>query len=489
METILALDIGTSSTRAVLFDADDCAPISGAEFAVPHEPDATPDGGAWLDADALVEEAVECAARALAAAPGADVAAVALSTFWHSAVGVDGEGRARTPILLWADRRSAEQVARLRAEMDPAAYSERTGCPMHTSYLAGRLRWLAETDPDAFRASVRFLSPGEYLFARLFGPDRVSCSVSMASATGLMDQKHRQWDPQTLAHLPGMTPERLSPIGDDPVHGLRAPFADALPALADVPWFPALGDGACSNLGCGATGPDRLALMIGTSGALRVVAGAVPPATPPGLWRYQADAGRFLVGGALSNGGSVWAWLKDRLQLPALSAEEREAAIRALSPDAHGLTVLPFFQGERAPNWRDDARATITGLSAATTPLEIVRAHLEAVAYRFAAIRDRLRAAAPGGAIIGTGAGLKASPAWAQILADVLHEPLIVSAEDQASSRGAALWARERIGRGPIETAPFPLEARFEPNAAHAGLYATARARHEDLYRRLMPPG
>lgn len=485
METILALDIGTSSTRAVLYDAEDCAPVSGAEFAVPHEPEATVEGGSTLDPDVLVEEAVECAARALANAEG-EVAAVALSTFWHSAVGVDGDGRAQTPILLWADRRSAGQVASLRGEMDVAAYSERTGCPLHTSYLPGRLRWLAETDPQAFRASVRFLSPGEYLFARLFGPERVTCSTSMASATGLMNQKRREWDRPTLALVPDITPERLSPIGDDPVRGLRAPFADALPALADAPWFPAIGDGACSNLGCGGTGPDRLALMIGTSGALRVVAGGKPPATPPGLWRYQADTGRFLVGGALSNGGNVWAWLKDRLSLPALGDEAREAALAALSPDGHGLTVLPFFQGERAPNWRDDARAAIIGLSAATTPLEIVRAHLEAVAYRFAAIRDRLRAAAPGGEIIGTGAALRASPTWAQILADVLGEPLIVSGEEQASSRGAALLARERIGRGPIETAPFPMGPRFTPNAARSGIYAAAQARHETLYRRLM---
>ena len=378
---------------------------------------------------------------------------------------------------------AAPQVARLREEMDAAAYTERTGCPLHTSYVPGRLRWLAETDPETFRACARFVSPGEYLFGRLFGQEKVTCSVSMASASGLMHQARGAWDEETLERLPGVRPDHLSPIGDDPVSGLLSPHHGALPVLADVPWFPALGDGACSNLGCGATGPERLALMIGTSGALRVVVGPEMPSVPAGLWRYQADAGRTLLGGALSNGGNVWAWLTETLRLPDRSAAELDAALGALPPDGHGLTVLPFLNGERAPGWRDDARAVVVGLSAVTTPLDIARAHLEAVAYRFAAVRDRLPAAGGGAEIIGTGVGLRASPAWVQILADVLGAPITVTAEEQASSRGAALWVRERLGLGKIDTAHFPVETRCEPDRERATPYREARARHEALYR------
>lgn len=483
MATILALDLGTSSTRAVLYAADSGEAVPGATAALAHEPQTTPDGGATLDADTLVDEALACAAEALAAGGvTGSVAAVAVCTFWHSFVGVDSKGRALTPVLLWSDRRSAEQVDRLRGMTDPAAYTERTGCPLHTSYLPGRLLWLAESAPDTFRRCARFVSPGEYFFGRLFGPERAACSVSMASATGLMNQRHAAWDETTLSCLPGLTPDRLSPIRDEAVSGLRAPHAAAVPPLAHVPWFPAVGDGACSNLGCGATGPDRLALMIGTSGALRVVVGGEAPPVPQGLWRYQAGPERYLLGGALSNGGSVWAWLTSTLRLP----PDADAALAALPPDGHGLTVLPFLLGERAPGWRDDARATITGLSAATGPLEIARAHLEAVSYRFAAVRDRLRSVTPEAEIIGTGAGLRASSAWTQILADVLGEPIVVSAEEQASSRGAALLARERLGQGKIETASFPTETRCEPDTARTAVYAAARARHEALYAALL---
>lgn len=478
---LLALDIGTSSSRAALYETDG-KPIPGAAHAISHQPTTTGEGGSWLEADALIEEAVSCMAAASARAHG-KIVGVGISTFWHSAVGVDDKGNALTPILLWNDTRSAPQVAALRAEMDADATVQRTGCPLHTSFLPGRLRWLAETDPALFARCHRFLSPGEYLFSRLFGAEKVTTSVSMASASGLFDQTKSAWDAETLAHIPGMDADKLSAIRDAPVSGLSSPYREKLPALADVPFFPALGDGACSNIGCGAVTPGRLALMIGTSGALRVaVPAGEPPAVPPGLWRYMVGPNRFLLGGALTNGGSVWAWLRKTLNFGGLDDDAIEKAIAALPPDAHGLTVLPFLSGERAPLWRDDLRATIHGLSSATTPIELARAHLEAVAYRFAAVREALLPVAPPGEILGTGAGLLASPIWAQIIADALGEPIHLSDEEQASARGAILSARENLGLGKMEDVPPPkITHTLIPDPAKTKIYAAARRRQEAL--------
>lgn len=484
MDTILALDIGTSSTRAVLYHADTVIAVGDAA-AREHQPEMTTNGGATLDANALVSEAVACMQTVLARGGLSNrVVGVAVCTFWHSFVGVDAAGRALTPVLLWSDRRSSRHVARLRETIDTAAYTQRTGCPLHPSYFPGRLWWLRDHDAATFNACVRFVSPGEYLFAQMFGLERVTCSVSMASGSGLMDQSLGTWDRQTLPHLPGVTPDRFSPIDDRPVTGLREPHRAALGPLADVPWFPALGDGACSNLGCGAVEPDRLALMIGTSGALRAGLGATQPPVPAGLWRYQVDESQYLVGGALSNGGNVWSWLARTLRLPDLDPVETNARLEAMPPDGHGLTLLPFLHGERAPGWHDDARAVMVGLGAATTPLDITRAHLEAVAYRFAAVRDRLRSLVPQATILGTGAGLRASPVWAQILADVLGEPVLVSREEQASARGAALWVRNRLGLGSAREATFGVERHCDPNPHRAERYQEARARHEVLYQR-----
>ena len=486
---ILALDIGTSSTRAIVYDPATCQAVADGAHSIHHDPHTTPDGGATLDPDALVREVVAAIAAVLPAAKGAAIAGVGVSTFWHSVVGVDASGAAQTPVLLWSDRRSAPQVAALRGELDAGAYSQRTGCPLHTSYLPGRLRWLRETDPETFARCARFVSPGEYLVAHLFGLDKATCSVSMASATGLLDQRRGAWDEATLAHLPGITAAHLSPLSDAPVSGLLPDYGATLALLADTPWFPALGDGACSNLGCGALDSTTLALMIGTSGALRVSGrrkGDLPP-LPPGLWRYLVSPDHYLMGGALSNGGNVWSWLTHTLRLPTGDDAAVETALGLLAPDAHGLTVLPFLSGERAPLWRDDLSATLHGLEAGTTPLEIARAFLEAVAYRFADVREALHTVCPPGArIIGTGAGLLHAPVWAQIIADVLGEAISLSSEEQASSRGAALWVRERLGLGRITDAPaVALTQTITPDPANADVYGKARARQADLLGRL----
>jgi gluconokinase len=330
------------------------------------------------------------------------------------------------------------------------------------------------------------VSFGEYLTLRLFGEARIS--VSMASGTGLFDQRRQVWDGPILDTL-GLTPDHLSGLADAdrPATGLRAPYAARWPALARIPWFPAWGDGACSNVGAGCVGSDRAALMIGTSGAMRVcweTAGATPPA---GLWCYRVDRRRVLLGGSLSNGGNLYAWLRETLRVGDPAVLEREIA--ALPPDGHGLTVLPFLAGERAPGWQASARAAVAGLSLATRPVDIVRAALETVAYRFALIHALLREACPTvNEIVATGGGLAASPTWTQIVTDVLGVPVRPSTEVEGSSRGAALLALEALGAVPsLVAAPARLGSPVLPDLGRHARYREGLARHRELYAALAP--
>lgn len=485
-DLILSLDIGTSSTRASLYDTETMTTLPNAFRALSHSPEVTSDGGAWLDPDELVQEVLACISAVLPYRDGRTIRAVGISTFWHSAIGVDENGERQTPVLLWADRRASAQVAHLKEALDTKAYTDRTGCPLHTSYLPARLMYLRDNEPDVWKKCYRFLSPGEYLLSKLFDTHDVCCSPSMASGTGLYDARSKTWDTETLAQI-GLSADNWSPVADKPMRGLAAAFQERLAPLGDVPFFPALGDGACSNVGCGASEPGKMALMIGTSGALRAVTGGTSvPAVPPGLWRYLIGPGRYLLGGALSNGGSVWAWLKDTLPLPD-DNEKAEVLIGAIAPDSHGLTVLPFLAGERAPLWRDDLRGSIIGLSEATTPIDIARAYLEAVAYRFAALHEAVRATTGTGQLVGTGAGLLASKVWAQIVCDALGEPLLLSSEEQASSRGAALWAYEQSGGYCLEDAPpVNVKETLQPSLENMRVYTEARKRQEDLLKRLL---
>ena len=407
-------------------------------------------------------------------AQGEEVTAVATATLWHSLIGLDEHGRPLTPLYSWADSRSAPWAARLRERLDERAVHVRTGARLHSSYWPAKLAWLRDTQPETFARVRTWVSPGEYVQRRLLGG--AAASVSMASGTGMLDLRACTWDHELAAEL-GVE-ETLPPIDDAPRHGLAGEWAERWPALRDVPWFPAWGDGATSNVGAGCHTKDRAALMIGTSGALRILDRAEPPEPPPSLWCYRVDAERILLGGSLSDGGSVVAWLRRLTRLP--EPEEAERAVAAMAPDSHGLTMLPLLSGERGPGWSDRAGAAIEGFTAATTPLELLRAGLEAVALRFALLdRDLPR----DHTIVGTGGGIVRSPAWTQIIADALGRPIAHSAVAEGSSRGAAVLALELLGATPGEA---PLGDTYEPDPRATEAYAAALERQQALYERVV---
>ena len=225
---------------------------------------------------------------------------------------------------------------------------------------------------------------------------------------------------------------------------------------------------------------------MGTPWAMRVTLTGAPPPPPSGLWLYRIDRRRTLLGGATTEGGNVYRWLHETLRLP--PPEELEKELANLPPAAHGLTVLPFLSGERAPGWRDDARAAILGLSLHTRPVDIARAALEGVAYRFALIHRRLAPHLPAKhRIIAGGGAVLRSPAWLQILADVLGRPIVTLAEPEVTARGAALLALEALGVIPNVASLSPaIGQTYTPNPNHHARYRQAIEAQEEAYRRLI---
>ena len=477
---ILALDVGTSSIRAIGYDALG-RPLPGADARVSCEPTTTPDGGSELDPEELVAATASAIDRCVASAPGPP-AAVSASVFWHSLLALDGDGRPLTGVVTWADTRSARAAEALRARLDETAVHALTGAPLHSTFYPAKLTWLGETRPDVFARAATWCGFAEYLLLRLTG--RLRASISMASGTGLLDQRAGAWDTGMLDAC-GIGPGRLPPIDDAPLIGLAPAWRARWPTLGDAPWLPAAGDGACSNLGTDCSGPDRIALNVGTSAALRLVTPA-PRAVPWGLWHYRVDARRHLIGGATSEGGNVLAWARRTLALPG-DDSALDAALAAVAPDSHGLTALPFLAGERSPGWRGDARAAVTGISLATTAPQILRALVEAVAYRLAAIYDRLApVASPGHAVVASGGALGHSRVFTQVLADALGVPLEVREGTEASSRGAALLALGALGRP--APPPEPSGSLVRPDPRRHDVYAAARARQGRLYDSVVGP-
>ena len=482
---ILTLDIGTSSLRAMLFDSRARA-VSGVESQIKYEMRATSDGGVEADANELLGYAERAIDDVLARAGerAARIAAVASDSLVSNLLGVDADGSALTPVYTYADSRGARQVDELRARLDEERTHQRVGTRFHTSYWPARLLWLARERADLVRGTKYWMMLGDFFLLRWTG--RRACSYSAASWTGVLDREKLVWDEELIGLLP-VTPDQLSPLVDHDVSvgPLRPEYAARWPALKDAAWFPAIGDGAVANVGSGCIDASRMALTIGTSSAMRVTEpreGSQPPQDlPRGLWSYRVTRERELMGGALSEGGNLYGWMRFAFHLDE-SQIERELA--ALQPDGHGLSVLPFLAGERAPNWNADARGAIAGISLKTEPIEILRAGLESIAYRLGLIFQLLRGLAPDAQqVVASGGALMNSPTWLQIIADTLGVPVIASAEAEATSRGTALLALKALGViDSLQDLPAELGVVCAPDPARHEIYARAMERQKKLY-------
>jgi gluconokinase len=481
---LVGLDLGTSGIRAALFD-ESGDEIGGASVRINRWGAGITDFET-IDAEVLLRQVAE-AIDALFSNLYESIPRIewiAISCFWHSLMGVDQSGRPTSPVFGWADRRAAAAAYQLRDELDEAKFHERTGCRFHPSYWPAKLLRLKNEEPETYRATSRWLSFADYLTLNFFG--ETATSVSMASGTGLLNQRTCEWDAELLAAL-DVGVEKLAEIAlpDQTFQGLTTPYAGRWPQLSEARLFPAIGDGAANNIGAGCHSTERVALMIGTSGAMRVLFKGEPPERlPPELWCYRADRDRVVVGGALSDGGGLFNWIKESL----LYGEDEaliENVVASLKPDAHGLTVLPFWAGERSPGWTPDARGAILGLTMQTRPIEILRAAMEAIAYRFALIARALDPFAPAAKITVSGHALRASPTWVQILADVLGREVMVSELAEASTRGAALLALEAAGKiQSIEEFSVPVETIFEPCMSHHARYQDGLERQQQMYER-----
>jgi gluconokinase len=528
---VLALDVGTSSVRAALYDSA-AREVANTQSRLARRFCTTADGGAEVDAEESVNAVLQVINGCLARVSSISrIDALAVSCFWHSLVGVDASGRALTPVYGWADTRAAREVERLRARFDERETHARTGCRFHASYWPAKLLWLRYEHADTFRRVARWMSFGELLTLRLCGV--TAASVSMASGTGLFDQRACVWDAPLVEFLNLRTEQLPTLAGDGERFMPAGEFATRFAVLARTRVFPAIGDGAANNVGEGCTTRARAALMVGTSAAMRVLyAGDVPDKLDSALWCYRLDRRRVCVGGALSDGGGLFDWMRRTLALDANakesaalldvnmkesgvslnanakeavesggesieygvesveslensveSFEEFEREVAALAPDAHGLTVLPFWAGERSAGWHAHAAGAILGLTAHTRAAEIVRAALESVAYRLAVVARALDSHAPQAEVRASGGALRRSRAWAQIIADVTNRPLRLSRFREASSRGVALLALEATGAiksmDEIETAAGEL---VEPDAARHAIYQRGLERQQKFY-------
>ena len=484
---VLAIDIGTSAVRAGIFDAHARA-VEGTSVTVPHKQRVGADGTSEEPADHILhatEQAVDGAVTA-AGRLKLEVAAVAADSMAGTMLGIDDSGFPVTPVYTYADTRSAPDVKRLLADLDVPAVYQRTGCPQHTAYGPARVLWLRRTDPVAASRARRWSDVSTWIYSRWFDREDAPASFSVSSWSGLLNRHELCWDQSLLDYL-GLDEDNLPPLAEycEGIHGLSPVYGTRWPELQDKPFYLAVGDGAAVNVGAGCVGPDRVALTVGTTGAMRVLLYDPAPTVPAGLWAYKLGRDLTLLGGSFTEGGNVIRWAMETLRLPEIESLDWE--LTKLTPDGHGLTILPFLSGERSTGWDPTARGVIHGLSLGTSPLEIVQASLESIALRFALVWGLMADSAGSDPVfVASGGALKASAHWNQVMADVLQRPIARSRESEDTMRGTAVLALQALGAwSSLTDVPVEIEDIVEPDDSKAEVYSAALERQRDLYASL----
>jgi len=481
---VLTLDFGTSSIRAMVYDgkARLIHPERVLGKATLHLTTGR-DGEASFKPAQLLEAACTVIDHVLETLGplGQRIRAVACDSFASSMLVLDPRSQPISEAFTYADNRCSAFASKLKEEYPQTADHDRNGCMTHSSYWPARLAWLKETRPEVFGKARLFCSWTDWIYREFFG--QANTSLSLASWTGMLNRRTLVWDREWLDRL-GIDGNRLSPIADfaDAQCGLLTKWARRWPVLADIPWYLPISDGAAANVGSGAHKPGKIALTIGTTAAMRAVPSRIPEQLPLGLWNYRIDGKRPLVGGATTEGGNIFAWM--RQNLPEIThLEER---LNARDVGCHGLTILPFWAGERAPNWNDNARGVIAGISLDTTPVDLVQAALESVACRLGIILRRASSLlGPVQDDIVAGGGFLSSPFWMSRVADAFARPLLPCLESETTSRGVAILALEALGEfkatGEIPDPEFA--PRVLPDKERSAVFNRLIAEQQELYQ------
>ncbi len=444
MPLVLGVDSSTQSTKVELRDADDGTLIGSARAPHPavHPPRSEQDPEAWWEA--------LCLAVAEATADGAHaVAAVSVAAQQHGMVVLDGGGRPLRAAKLWNDTESAPEAAAMVAGLGAGAWAARTGSVPVAAFTVTKLAWLARHEPDTARAVRSVLLPHDYLTYRLTG--RMVTDRGDASGTGYFDPSAGAWLPDLLEEVvgPGDWAARL-PVVLGPTEAARPLGATGAAAL-DVDCMgvvgPGTGDNMAAALGLGLV-PGQVCVSIGTSGTV-FARSARPTSDPTGAVAGFADAaGGFLPLVCTLNATRVTAAVA---RLLGVTAAGFDALALAGSSGASGLTLLPYFDGERTPD-RPAATGAITGLRSEVTREDMARAAVEGVVCGLLDGLDALDAVVPcdDGPLLLVGGGAR-SPAFRRVLADLSGRAVQVPDVGEAVATGAAVQAAAILSGRPIE--------------------------------------
>ncbi len=433
--TILAIDQGTTSTRAIEFGAGTRRLVHQAKHRQIH-PAA---GHVEHDPEEILGQIMACLDRA-----GPDVAAVALANQGESCLAWDAQtGEAVSPILVWQDSRTADAVERLRLDGAEALSLTRTGLPLDPYFSASKLGWILRTLPAAApllaEGRLRLGTTDAFFLQRLTG--RCVTDVTTASRTGLMNLDTCQWDAE-MCRLHGVPIEALPPIV--PTTG---DFGNVSAAGREVPLAASIVDQQAALYGHGCREPGDAKITFGTGAFALAVAGAARPLAegvlPTVAWQKRDGPVIYALDGGVYAASAALNWAQE------IGLHDDTASLGAFDgPSAieRGLVFVPALAGLACPHWDRSARGAWFGLGLDTDRRDLVQAVLEGVALRMGEVIDAMESATAPKAPIPLDGGMSANTGFVQFLAEVLDRDLVISDEPELTARGVAELAADEIG-------------------------------------------
>ncbi|WMS44713.1 FGGY family carbohydrate kinase [Acuticoccus sp. MNP-M23] len=436
--SILAIDQGTTSTRAILVAADGTARTLHAATHKQHYPGP---GHVEHDPRVLLTN-VRAGLDAAASVP--DLDAVGLANQGESCLAWNRHtGEPITPVIVWQDDRTRGDIKRLRQEGHEPQARERTGLPLDPYFSASKLGWILREIPEAARlAGSGALSLGTTdAFFRQHLTGRCETDVTTASRTGLMNLASLTWDAELCA-LYGVPADALPPIGPS-----AGPLGTVRVGSRDKPLAASLVDQQAALYGHGCTNPGDAKITCGTGAFMLCVTGSEPPAGSKGalptvLWQRAGQAPRYGLDGAVYSAAAAVNWAQGLGLFKSFDEIERFDAPPAIG---RGLAFVPALSGLACPRWDRSARGAFLGLSLDTTPRDMMQAVLEGIALRLAEVAAAIDAEQTLADTLPLDGGLSVNPYFTRFLADCTGRTLRIADIPDVTAIGTARLAAEAV--------------------------------------------
>lgn len=447
---VIGVDIGTTSTKAVMFRTDG----EVMESAYVYYPliKEKPEFAEQELAD--IYQAVVTTIREVvdkAKVPAAAILNVTFSSAMHSLILMNQQGVPLTRSITWADNRANTVAGQLKQNGGMEIY-QRTGTPIHPMSPLTKIIWFKENQPELIEQTAFFIGVKEYVFYQLFGEYVVDYSV--ASSTGLFNIHELTWDDlalQTAGITKAQLPKAVSPTAQ--MKGLKEETAAELGVLPETPFVLGGSDGCLSNLGVGAVDSTSVAITIGTSAAARMVTTQPYLDDDQRTFCYVLDENHYVVGGAINNGGVVMDWARQEFCHPENAVPEEAAyetmmaMIDAVPAGAEGLLFHPYLNGERSPLWQGEARGSFFGLHLMHKEKHLLRAVLEGICLNiYDVLQEITEQTGTPDRIIATG-GFSQSKVWRQLLTDVVQKDVFIPESFESSCLGAVVIGLKSAGK------------------------------------------